>query len=150
VFLLTFHPLLFVVIFKVAKIIIDAGYIRILIYSEDFKKLAEIYDKDVDKKGGRYLIRARNIYRDNIYNNIEILQISNCLKIFNKYPIFWDKKSKKIVLSFDLDRKNNQIYYLLEDLSPIAKQTNLLLKSYQNRNFRRRREVESLDAKLVV
>ena len=35
---------------------------------EDVKKLAEIYDKDVDKKGGRYLIRARNIYRDNITN----------------------------------------------------------------------------------
>jgi len=66
------------------------------------------------------------ILKDKIFNHIEILQISNCLKILNKYPLFWDKKKKKIALSFDLNHRDNQIYYILEDLSPIAKQTSFL------------------------
>jgi len=32
----------------------------------DVKKLAEYFDEEADKKGGKYIIRARNIYRDNL------------------------------------------------------------------------------------
>jgi DNA-directed RNA polymerase subunit beta' len=74
------------------------------------------------------------IIKDKIYNNIEILQISNCLKIFNKYPIFWDKKKKKIVLSSDFN--NNQIYYLLETLPPIVKQNNFLFAQELNTKYK--------------
>ena len=63
---------------------------------EDVKKLAEIYDKDVDKKGGRYLIRARNIYRDN--TNITIRDSNG--KYIDDDPEYYDKRN------YDRDKYN--------------------------------------------
>ena len=33
---------------------------------KEVKELAKLFDKEKDKKGGKYIIRARNIYRDNL------------------------------------------------------------------------------------
>ena len=33
---------------------------------DEVKKLAEYFDQEADKKGGKYIIRGRNAYRDNM------------------------------------------------------------------------------------
>jgi len=70
---------------------------------EDVKKLAEIYDKDVDKKGGRYLIRARNIYRDNttkMDSQRDITIRDSNGKYIDDDPEYYEKKN------YDRDKYN--------------------------------------------
>jgi DNA-directed RNA polymerase subunit beta' len=67
------------------------------------------YFKLINKKDG-----IVKIIKDYQYNNVNIIQISNCLKSFINYPIFWDKKKRKLVLLFDLKKRKQS--YILQSL----------------------------------
>jgi DNA-directed RNA polymerase subunit beta' len=56
------------------------------------------------------------IKKDSLSTQPNSIQISNCLESFNHYPIFWEKKKKKLIILFQ--NKGKKKLYQLEFVSP--------------------------------
>ena len=76
-----------------------------------------LHFKLINKKQG--IIK---IIKDFIFHEPHFLQISNYLELFTSYPIFWDKKKKKIILIFQT--KKEKKFYIIEPL-PLPKEKNV-------------------------
>lgn len=76
------------------------------------------FNKKIDEENNLYQFKLKNKslgfikYQFNNYNkSIEIINILNCLHLFKYIPVFCDKKTRKIILIFNL-----KTHYILNDL----------------------------------
>jgi len=87
-----------------------------------------LFNKKIEEENNLYQSKLKNKslgfikYQLNNYNkSIEIIHILNCLHIFKYIPVFCDKKTRKIILIFNL-----KTHYILNNLPKKLKRTEFL------------------------